>query len=315
MAYKLKPRETVRTGLVRCAREQLQRAATELSDGFRADPASAVHEARKALKQERSLLRLMRGSMAAGQRKHENETLRQTGRSLSGTRDAEVMVQTVDDLAARFGDALPDGTFGVVRQRLADRRDAGMDEDARVAALLALREVTQRTNGWKLQDGGWEAIETGLARSYRRGRKAFRHSRAHPTLENLHGWRKRVKDLWYHEKLLAAACGPTIRGQAKDAHQLADLLGDDHDLGVLRAAVAEDRWPPTVDLDGLLRLIDLRRSQLQAEAIAIGDRVYAEKPRAFVRRVRRHWRAGRRASREAARREPARRLGGEVALP
>ena len=53
-------------------------------------------------------------------------------------------------------------------------------------------------------------------------------------MSDLHDWRKRVKDLWYHERLLAPTCGPTVRGHAKELDRLSDLLGDDHDLALLR---------------------------------------------------------------------------------
>jgi hypothetical protein len=48
-------------------------------------------------------------------------------------------------------------------------------------------------------------------------------------------------------------------------------------------------------MDALLGLIDHRREQLLAEAILAGERVYAERPKAFARRVRRCWYAGRAA--------------------
>src|ERR1700733_10637342 len=72
----------------------------------------------------------------------------------------------------------------------------------------------------------------------RRGRQAFTRARGTREMEDLHAWRKRVKDLWYHERLLASTCGPTVRGHAKDLDRLSELLGDDHDLAVLRQELA-----------------------------------------------------------------------------
>ena len=134
--------------------------------------------------------------------------------------------------------------------------------------------------------GGWSAIGSGLVRSYRQGRQAFARAQYQPSSEDLHAWRKRVKDLWYHERLLAPVCGPAVRGQAKDAHRSADLLGDDHDLGMLREALTGGRVEAAVDLDAVVALIDHRRAELQSEAAHVGTRVYAEKPKAFGRRMR-----------------------------
>jgi hypothetical protein len=82
-AYRLEPDEPVRSGLERCAAAQLDRAVTELTEGVDADPETAVHAARKAVKKERSLLRLTRGSIGDRRRRRENRALRHAARTLS----------------------------------------------------------------------------------------------------------------------------------------------------------------------------------------------------------------------------------------
>jgi CHAD domain-containing protein len=109
--------------------------------------------------------------------------------------------------------------------------------------------------------------------SYRRGRQAFTRARGTREMEDLHAWRKRVKDLWYHERLLASTCGPTVRGHAKDLDRLSDLLGDDHDLAVLRQEPAPVRAPT---------------------------------PKAFRRRLRGSWKAGRALARAPRASDPVR---------
>jgi CHAD domain-containing protein len=307
MSYRLEPDEGVREAITRSAREQVDRAIREITR-IGEDPATAVHSARKALKKERSLLRLAHGSMSPAQRRRENDALRRAAQKLSGVRDAEVMRQTLDRLAERFAGQLPETTFAAVRERLERRRathgtqrDGSPDDQA----LRELDELRRRIDGWKLSAEGWKAIEAGLQRSYRRGRRGFDRARTHRSLEELHDWRKRVKDLWYHERLVAPVCGPAIKGQAEDAHRLADLLGDDHDLGVLRQVLTEDQVDAPVDLDALIALIDHRRTELQTEAIELGRRVYAEKPKAFRRRMRACWKAGTRLAEAPAKRQPA----------
>ena len=72
MPYRFDGAESVQDGLRRCAREQLERAVSELTDGVGADPVKAIHRARKALKKERSLLRLGRNALPRAQRKRES---------------------------------------------------------------------------------------------------------------------------------------------------------------------------------------------------------------------------------------------------
>jgi hypothetical protein len=156
-----------------------------------------------------------------------------------------------------------------------------------------LRAARLEVGAWRLRAGGWGAIEPGLRRAYARGRKARARADDDPSVENLHEWRKRAKDLWYHLRLLSPSAPIGMKGEVKQAHALTDALGDDHDLAVLRDRIGALAPEVAADLDPVLALIDHRRAELQNEARFLGLRVYAEKPRAFSRRVHAYWDAGR----------------------
>jgi CHAD domain-containing protein len=288
MPYRLRQNENVKDGLRRCAREQLDAAIDQLTEGVKDDRVTAVHEARKAIKKSRSLLRLARGTITPDERRRVNAALRHAGRELSPARDAEVMVQAVDGLATRFAGQLPRSTFDAIRQDLEAERPIGSPAD-RVASEL--RAVGRGIDDWPMRRGGWHAVKPGLLTGYASGRDLLATAREQPTVENLHEWRKRVKDLWYHLRLLKSLSPGIIGGQADEADKLADLLGDDHDLAVLREAI---------DVDEVIGLIDHRRAQLQAQAIRIGERLYAEPPKAFARRMHRYWKVSRSRRRAAA---------------
>lgn len=304
MPYRLEPGEPVRDGLRRCSREQLESAIEELTDGIKADPVEAIHEARKALKKQRSLLRLARAALPRRERRQEAAGFRQAARKLSESRDADVMISALDALSERFAGTVPKSTFAAARERLLARREEERKRATRsgsaAAVVVELRAARRRVDEWELGRGGWPAIAGGLERSYRRGRHAFAIAGGEPTPEHLHDWRKRVKDLWYHLRLLRPLSESTMRGQADEAHRVSELLGDDHDLWVLRGALMglDDEIPD--DLEPLLRAIDQRRGQLQRRAVLLGERVYAEKPKAFLRRIHRYWKAWRAESRGAA---------------
>lgn len=301
MAYQFETTEPVAESFCRCAREEIDRALSELTDGVKVAPVTAVHEARKALKMERSLLRLGRGALGRRPRGRANAQLRDAARRLSGARDADVMLDALGALAERYAGQVPESTFAALRERLEQERARTRAEVAGSGELAAatdeLRAVRAGMDGWRLRAGGWSAIEPGLERSYRRGRAAFALARRDPSVENLHSFRKRAKDLWYHLRLLGPSAPVTLQGHIKEAHGLADLLGDDHDLAVLHETVLRLGPGLAADLGPVVGLIEHRRAQLQREARRAGERLYAEKPRAFTRRLHRYWQAGRREAR------------------
>src|SRR5436305_5920816 len=234
MPYRVAEGEAADHAIRRIGAEQMDRAITELTDGVRADPVDAVHAARKALKKERSLLRLARGSMKSSVRRRDNAAFRSAGRRLSAARDAEVMVQALDGLAERYAGQLPATTFTTIREHLnvagEAPRQSLMDSGLTGEVAEALRAARVRTEQWRLKRAGWKAVEPGLRRTYRRGGRAFKRAQSAPSTERLHEWRKRAKDHWYHLRLLAPIAPGTMKGQAKDAHVLSDVLGYDHDL-------------------------------------------------------------------------------------
>jgi CHAD domain-containing protein len=297
MAYRLHPGEAVPDGLRRCAREQLEQAVDELSTRAAGDPVDAVHEARKSLKKARSLLRLGRGTLDGDERRRENAALRSAGRRLSAARDAEVMLEATDELADRFAGRVPQATFDAIRRHLVGQRDPARRHllESGLTGQVAdeLKAVRSRIDDWTLRRNGWKALEPGLERSYARGRAGLQQAQSHPTVENLHEWRKRSKDLWYHLRLLKPFGPGIIGGAVKDADKLSKLLGDDHDLAVLREALERDAGDLKADVDAVVAFIDHRREQVQAEAFVLGQRLYAERPKAFVARLRRYWKASR----------------------
>jgi CHAD domain-containing protein len=294
MSYRLSIADELTAVVRACAREQLAGAVDRL-ERAEEDPVEAIHDARKHVKKARALLRLVRPALGAGVYRHENAALRDVGRALSSTRDADVLLETVDALAKRYAGRLPATTFDGVRGALAAAAPARGDGGAELATAIAeLRAALERVETWPLDDGGWDPVIAGVARAYERGRAAGEAARRRPTTEGLHEWRKRVKDLWYHERLLAPSWPAVVGAHGEQAHVLSELLGDEHDLAVLAERLCAGVGLPAnadADLAALLALVEERRGELRAAAHRLGRRLYAESPKAFARRLRRYVRA------------------------
>jgi CHAD domain-containing protein len=286
--YRLERGETAPEGVARIALGRIDDALDELGGQTGSSPEVAVHSARKDMKKLRALLRLVRGEIGDEVYRREAAVFRDAGRELSGVRDADVMIATLGSLE------LPPDEVGALRQALEAhkiRTAAGGRSQAATGAVEMLNEARPRVADWPLEADGFEALENGLRRIYRQGRRNMRAARKHPTAENLHEWRKRAKDLWYHLVLLEEAWPPVMTSLADEAHELADRLGDDHDLAVLLEWAKEHASAAPIEAE-----VERRRSRLKAEAFTYGERLYADKPGVFVRRIGRWWEASARTA-------------------
>jgi CHAD domain-containing protein len=283
-AYRLRGGEPLPEEIGRVARGRIDHAIDELRGKTNSTPEEAVHEARKDMKKLRALLRLARGELGEETYARENACFRDAARELSGTRDSDVMLETLGglDLPADLGWELRK-----LMQALRARNGADDRETAADTAREILKQARKRVDDWPLQRDSFAALADGVERTYRRGRRSYRAALEEPGAEALHEWRKRAKDLWYHHMLLRELWPPVMTAIGDEAHELSDRLGDDHDLVVLGAWVREhgDAEPE------FFEAVDRRRSELQEDAFALGARLYAEKPSAYVRRLNQLWSA------------------------
>ena len=99
--------------------------------------------------------------------------------------------------------------------------------------VAALADAAARARTLDLDRCDTDTLVAGSVRAYARGDKALAIAHDDTTTEHLHEWRKRAKDLWYHQRLLRDAWPELFKAQADAADRLTKLLGDDHDLAQL----------------------------------------------------------------------------------
>ncbi len=293
MAFAFRPHESTPKGVQRIARKQLQKAANELKNSARESTDDRIHAVRKSLKRLRALVRLVRFSIGSTTYRHENESFRDAARPLSEVRDAKVLIEQLDkleklsrreDKAAVFRPARK-----ILKKRQSEVRERILSEkDTFAATAETIESAMKRLPEWTDFSGQWKEIAKGIKRVYRSGRKAFDEVKAEPSVEKLHEWRKQAKYLRHQLELLTPSW-PKVLGQlAAQANELADILGDDHDLAVLQS-ILRNGAQRLSSSDEICRLIDHRRLKLQADAVAKGELLYRERPAEFVRRLRAYW--------------------------
>lgn len=292
MAYRLRLQDT--PGSVRkVARQRIEKAVNALcvpESGY----GEGVHQARKRFKEVRALLRLVRKPLGA-EFKQESQRLRDLGRVLAQTRDAGAMLESWDLLAKGFPNVFAEADFRKVRQRLAVRAraehaDAGLGE--RIAQVIGqLHSITEDLENWPLEKQGFDLLRAGIRRTYADGCEELAKARLDRSAEQLHEWRKRVKDHWYQTQLLSPIWPSLMRLRSQSLKRLADMLGDDHDLAMMHQLLQTE---PALFGDETLRqrlarAIEQRRNELQKSAFELGEKLYLEPPGMLLKRWQRYW--------------------------
>jgi CHAD domain-containing protein len=313
MPYRLLSSDpTLEFAVRRIAGEQLGRALRSLEATGEAR-AGAIHDVRKRCKKVRGLLRLVRRAFPAW--REENAALRDIAGLLGGARDAGVLGPTFDAVVAEHGAALHAGALAELRAALDGGGEAvaGVDLDATFAEARArLAAVRERARSWRLEGEGWGVLGPGLATIYRDARESRKLAARDPSPHNHHEWRKRVKDHWYHTRLLAPIWPEQLEHRAALARELSELLGAHHDTHVLEerlvsrafgggeaaaahgqvgAELAETHAKVT---EAVIALARRRGASLEERAHRLGKRLQADKPGCLEARWHAWWRAWRR---------------------
>jgi CHAD domain-containing protein len=298
MAFRLKAGKSVSKGVKRIARRQMDKALDLLRSKGGGD--ETVHDARKAFKKVRSVLRLVRDEIGEKTYRRENRRFRDAARPLTEVRDAKALVEALDKLAERSAQEAKTRFFPRVRtslqaDRRAVRRRVLKDVRAIPQVVSDVKAGRDCLRDWSIPDNDWSGLCDGLKKTYKGGRRALAAAEKDANSEALHEWRKQAKYLWHQLQLVERMWPGVMEELAEELHTLADLLGDDHDLVVLRERLTSlpEEFGGKARLQKLVTFIDRRRRELEEQAFALGQRLYAEKPKDFTGRLRDYWRAWR----------------------
>jgi CHAD domain-containing protein len=291
MAYYFKhPGRSVQKELRRIAARQIEGAIVALD--ARAPLDETVHEVRKRCKKLRGLVRLVRPCFDDYAR--ENAAFRDAADALGVLRDAAVLLSTYNSIAAAHRGEMR--AFAGIRKALLMRQRQTTANSRHVAHLFAQVRATlvaagERAAHWTIDDGGFDALDGGLAKTYKRARKAMRAAAEDSRDEDFHEWRKRVKYHGYHARLLEPLWPNELKAHRKAAEDINDLLGEHHDLGVFADVLRReaDTFGDADDVDAFVALLRQRQDALATEAFALGRRLFAEPPGALTQRWRAWW--------------------------
>jgi CHAD domain-containing protein len=287
----LRPRAAIGPALHAVAGDMLAQARAALTDTERSNQA-AIHDFRRAIKQWRALLRLI-GPFVEDAPCWRSEA-RDRARALAGARDAQSARNAFDDLAE--GVALPTTTIATIESRL----DAMRGNEERAALTPGLHHdmldwldtAAAAVKRWPLDAIAFEALARRLAVGYRAARRQVPADWSKAGAHDFHELRQRVVDHRYQVELIEPLWPRFAHMWLDEAERLRDRLGKHQDLEVLERLTGPHqplaRWRSR-----LAPICAERKAKLAQRAERIAARLFAERPKAFRRRLEAIWQRGR----------------------
>jgi CHAD domain-containing protein len=254
------------------AGRMLGRSGNELHAG--------VHEARKAIRHVRATLRLGGKALGSGVGTTLDE-LGKVGESLSEIRDANVVVETLETLAAKAADGRQRALLRRICKAFTARRASKLaillaDDPAMVRRRAQLRRLRDGVAALAWADLAALRVQAALDRTMRRAKRLGK--RAHDSRNGAlrHRWRRRLRRLRHQLKVAESELGWLLSTRAswswpdatagdesvvlvavrpKTLRGITDRLGDEHDLRILKLALHDADDIGTADLSAVRKIV------------------------------------------------------------
>ncbi len=258
--------------------EEFRRIGVELADATVAHLRDGdVHQTRRRIKELRALLALAKGDPAAPEL---DRLFRDAARAISGARDDEICMTTLARLE-KTPEAPPAAVFEKARATVHKQAVAASGREEVLERLEAGRQDLANWN----PDASRKIIRQALRRSYRRCRRALEALQAKEEAGNsdeeaFHRLRRRIKRLWAQLRLVRKECTKTVKKRIRKADKIAELLGLEHDLAVLRTRLRQKHASQV-----LSSRIEEERAELQKMSLAKTRRFLRRKPKIFLKKL------------------------------
>lgn len=279
MPYVFHKSESVTNAAQRVGRELLDETLKTIRDP-KVTLDVRTHEARKAIKKLRGMLRLVEPKSKRGPNERAiDKELRDTARKLAPFRDSDVMRAALQTAAKSSHGLIDDEVADKIHAYITDRTPVETSMQAVSLALYAtdVTSIADKLAASEILTRNLKALEASYLRTCNTAYTLLKKVLAgKATEEEFHEWRKFVKYHFYHTRLLAGIYGKPARKRANDANELEELLGQHHDLAVLSERIAANRRKikKVCDIDQLLIYLSERQDVLEERALKLGQSLF-----------------------------------------
>ncbi len=286
--------ESIAGNIQRILMEQLDYIKMQ-SEREQQDVHKAIHETRKSIKRIRAVLRMIRDEIGYSSYFRENVFYRDLSRNLSEIRNFEVLSGSIQTLQKDLSNTIPPEVFVSLEEEL-DRQKrevtGGLDKLNQLLKKTAseIDSGRERINDFPIRHDDFGALEGGLSRVYRQGRRYLRNARKNPSPTRLHDLRKRMKYFWYQVDILQPIFPGPMKAYASTLEMISENLGVYHDLQVLQEFLAGSEIIQDARVNEALQEACIaKKSMLLQNIWPMAGMAYSEKPQSMVNRLASYW--------------------------
>ena len=284
--------ESAKAGLCRVADGLIQEALERISQPS-GDPAEDVHFIRTTTKRLRAILRLFRPVISPRLFERENARLKRIARRLAPARESSVARQTLDKLSQRAAKPRRNALAEVSKhlEQLAPTPSNTTRDNAMRGAARDLERARCSFQRLRITSDDWHTLGPGLHRIYQQARSRMKAAFADESDAAFHRWRTRVKALYYQLQTLESVWPKRLGKTVASLRKLEHKLGADHDLSVLKSILKNA--PGKLGDDHARERVNAcahkESRRLRRVSRSLGEAIFADKSRSFIRKFRKHW--------------------------
>ena len=137
-----------------------------------------------------------------------------------------------------------------------------------------LRGSLDRLTDCTLERTGWSTFEIESRRAFKRAARMWRAAQSEPSNKKCHRLRKKANILRYGLEWLSSRVRRSAKTEIGVLYELSGLLGEDHDLVVLRERLGRSCID---EVHALRRSAKKRQKRLRQRALKLGRRIFLKK--------------------------------------
>jgi len=275
----LKNKESADEDLIRIMNDQIDIALSHLEKESDNDFDESVHEVRKCIKRIRAVLRLVRDDIGKQKYRKENFFFRDINRNMSELRSINVNIETLvklnSDESAGYK-ALIDH-FIELKEKIIYK--LCLEDDRLGNVVKMLKKGKKRTDQILIKNKDFEILFLGLIRVFNQCLRSMILAKKEPSNANLHEWRKKVKYLYYQFQVLEPVLPEELVIYTPKLDDLADYLGEDHDLAELEDSLRGNPYIPAESnkSESIYNIIDKTRYNKQKILFSLASEIFDER--------------------------------------